>query len=128
MPVAITLRSVPLVAMTPLIALIFGRGYLGVTAVVSIVTFFPTLVNVAIGLRSAPALACDLVRVSGGGALMVMRKVRLPYAGPAFFASARIAAPAAIGGGTPGGRGGPGAGGGGRPGGFPHPPRLQPLF
>ena len=29
-----------------------------------------------------------------------MRKVRLPYALPAFFASARIAAPAAIGGAT----------------------------
>ena len=100
MPVAITLRSVPLVAMTPLIALIFGRGYLGVTAVVSIVVFFPTLVNVAVGLRSAPALACDLIRVSGGSPLMVMRKVRLPYALPAFFASARIAAPAAIGGAT----------------------------
>jgi sulfonate transport system permease protein len=100
MPVAITLRSVPLVAMTPLIALIFGRGYLGVTAVVSIVVFFPTLVNVAIGLRSAPALACDLVRASGGTPLMVVRKVRLPYALPAFFASARIAAPAAIGGAT----------------------------
>jgi sulfonate transport system permease protein len=100
MPVAITLRSVPLVAMTPLIALIFGRGYLGVTAVVSIVVFFPTLVNVAVGLRSAPALACDLIRASGGTSLMVMRKVRLPYAVPAFFASARIAAPAAIGGAT----------------------------
>ena len=100
MPVAITLRSVPLVAMTPLIALIFGRGYLGVTVVVSIVTFFPTLVNVAVGLRSAPELACDLVRVSGGTPLMVVRKVRLPYALPAFFASARIAAPAAIGGAT----------------------------
>ena len=100
MPVAITLRSVPLVAMTPLIALIFGRGYLGVTVVVSIVTFFPTLVNVAVGLRSAPALACDVVRASGGTPLMVVRKVRLPYALPAFFASARIAAPAAIGGAT----------------------------
>jgi ABC-type nitrate/sulfonate/bicarbonate transport system permease component len=100
MPVAVTLRSVPLVAMTPLIALIFGRGYLGVTAVVSIVVFFPTLVNVAVGLRAAPALACDLVRASGGTPLMVMRKVRLPYALPAFFASARIAAPAAIGGAT----------------------------
>jgi sulfonate transport system permease protein len=100
MPVAITLRSVPLVAMTPLIALIFGRGYLGVTVVVSIVTFFPTLVNVAVGLRSAPELACDLIRVSGGTPLMVVRKVRLPYALPAFFASARIAAPAAIGGAT----------------------------
>jgi ABC-type nitrate/sulfonate/bicarbonate transport system permease component len=100
MPVAITLRSVPLVAMTPLIALIFGRGYLGVTAVVSIVVFFPTLVNVAVGLRSAPALACDLIRASGGTPLMIVRKVRLPYALPAFFASARIAAPAAIGGAT----------------------------
>jgi sulfonate transport system permease protein len=100
MPVAITLRSVPLVAMTPLIALIFGRGYLGVTAVVSIVVFFPTLVNVAVGLRSAPALACDLIRVCGGTSLMITRKVRLPYALPAFFASARIAAPAAIGGAT----------------------------
>ncbi|MFL5759395.1 MAG: ABC transporter permease [Thermomicrobiales bacterium] len=98
MPVAITLRSVPLVAMTPLIALIFGRGYLGVTVVVGIVTFFPTLVNVAVGLRSAPALACDVVRASGGNALMVVRKVRLLYALPAFFASARIAGPAAIGG------------------------------
>jgi sulfonate transport system permease protein len=100
MPVAITLRSVPLVAMTPLIALIFGRGYLGVTAVVSIVVFFPTLVNVAVGLRSAPELACDVVRAAGGTPLTIMRKVRLPYALPAFFASARIAAPAAIGGAT----------------------------
>lgn len=98
MPVAITLRSVPLVAMTPLIVLIFGRGAVGVTVVVGIVTFFPTLVNVAVGLRSAPALACDLVKASGGNRLMVVRKVRLLYALPAFFASARIAGPAAIGG------------------------------
>jgi sulfonate transport system permease protein len=32
--------------------------------------------------------------------LMAVRKVRLPYAVPALFASARIAAPAAIGGAT----------------------------
>lgn len=100
MPIAITLRSVPLVAMTPLIALLFGRGFLGVTVVVGLVTFFPTLVNVAVGLRSAPTLACDVVKAAGGGPLMTMRKVRLLYALPAFFASARIAAPAAIGGAT----------------------------
>ena len=62
--------------------------------------FFPTLVNVVVGLRSAPSLACDLVRAAGGNQAMVMWKVRLPYALPAFFASARIAAPAAIGGAT----------------------------
>jgi ABC-type nitrate/sulfonate/bicarbonate transport system permease component len=100
MPIAIALRSVPLVAMTPLIALIFGRGYWGVTAVVGIVTFFPTLVNVAVGLRSAPHQACDVVRAAGGGEFAIVRKVRLPYALPSFFASAKIAGPAAIGGAT----------------------------
>ena len=100
MPVAIVFRSIPLVALTPLIALLFGRGFFGVTAVVSLVIFFPTLVNVVVGLRSAPRLACDLVRAAGGSQATVIWKVRLPYALPAFFASARIAAPAAIGGAT----------------------------
>jgi ABC-type nitrate/sulfonate/bicarbonate transport system permease component len=100
MPVAIVLRSVPLVAMTPLIALVFGRGLAGVTVIVGIVTFFPTLVNLIIGMRSAPQLACDLVQAYGGSRLTELRKVRFPYALPAFFASARIAAPTAIGGAT----------------------------
>lgn len=100
MPVAIVLRSVPLVAMTPLIALVFGRGLGGVTVIVGIVTFFPTLVNMIIGMRSAPQLACDLVRAYGGSRLTAMRKIRFQYALPAFFASARIAAPTAIGGAT----------------------------
>lgn len=100
MPVAIVFRSIPLVALTPLIALLFGRGFFGVTAVVGLVIFFPTLVNVVVGLRSAPSLACDLVLAAGGNQATVIWKVRLPYALPAFFASARIAAPAAIGGAT----------------------------
>jgi sulfonate transport system permease protein len=100
MPVAIVLRSVPLVAMTPLIALVFGRGLLGVTVIVGIVTFFPTLVNLIIGMRSAPQLACDLVYAYGGNAFTALRKVRFQFALPAFFASARIAAPTAIGGAT----------------------------
>jgi ABC-type nitrate/sulfonate/bicarbonate transport system permease component len=100
MPVAIVLRSVPLVAMTPLIALVFGRGLVGVTVIVGIVTFFPTLVNLIIGMRSAPQLACDFVYAYGGSKLTALRKVRFQYALPAFFASARIAAPTAIGGAT----------------------------
>lgn len=100
MPVAVVLRSVPLVAMTPLLALIFGRGLVGVTVIVSLVTFFPTLVNVATALRGAPALACDVVVSMGGGTALVTRKVRLLYALPAVFASARIAVPGAIAGAT----------------------------
>ncbi|GAB3244202.1 ABC transporter permease [Kineosporia babensis] len=100
MPLAITLRSVPLVAMTPLLALIFGRGLLGVTVIVSVVTFFPTLVSVVAALRSAPAIACDVVRSMGGSSVTVTAKVRLLHAVPAVFASARIAVPGAIAGAT----------------------------
>jgi sulfonate transport system permease protein len=98
MPIAIALRSVPLIAMAPLITLTFGRGLAGVTVVVALVVFFPTLVNVIFGLRSAPAQACELVAVYGGTQLVTLRKVRFQYALPALFASARIAAPGALGG------------------------------
>lgn len=100
MPVAITLRSVPLVAMAPLIALVFGAGLLGVTVIVGLVVFFPTLVNVAVGLRSAPQAAREVVRSFGGTRFQTILKVELRYALPSFLASARIAIPAAIGGAT----------------------------
>src|SRR6185503_8401102 len=87
MPTAIVLRSIPIVAMAPLIALVFGRGLLGVTVVVGLVTFFPTLVLVITGLRSAPAQACDLIIACGGSRFTAMRKVQMPYALPALFAA-----------------------------------------
>ncbi len=100
MPSAIVLRSIPIVAMAPLIALVFGRGLVGVTVVVGLVTFFPTLVYLVSGLRSAPERACEIVVSLGGSRFAVARKVRVVYALPALFAAARIAVPAAIGGAT----------------------------
>ena len=57
MPVALMLRSVPLVAMTPLITLIFGRGIMAVAVIGGVVCFFPALVNIMLGFRSTPAVA-----------------------------------------------------------------------
>ncbi len=96
MPVAVALRAVPLVAMTPLLVLIFGRGLLTVTIIAGIVTFFPSLVNLVFGLRSAPANAFDLMRAYGASELQVLRKIQFPYSLAALFASAKIAAPGAI--------------------------------
>jgi len=96
MPVAIALRSVPLVAMVPILTLVLGQGLLSVTVIAGVVTFFPTLVNVAQGLRSAPAVAHDLFAAYGASDFEVLRKARFPYALPAIFASARIAAPGAL--------------------------------
>jgi ABC-type nitrate/sulfonate/bicarbonate transport system permease component len=96
MPIAMMLRSVPLVAMTPLITLVFGRDLTGVTVIAGIVVFFPSLVNLVFGLRSASPAAADLVLAYGGGPFTVLRKVALPSALPALFVSTRIAVPGAI--------------------------------
>lgn len=96
LPIAMVLRSVPLVAMAPLIALVFGRGLMSVTVIAGIVTFFPTLVNVSLALRSTPREAVDLCHAYGATAGQTLRKVQLPVALPALFASLRIAAPLAL--------------------------------
>ena len=96
MPVAVVLRSVPLIAMTPLIALALGRGLVSVTVIAGIVTFFPTLVNVVQGLRSAPHDSILLMRAFDASKLTTLIKVRVPSALPSLFSSARIAAPGAL--------------------------------
>jgi ABC-type nitrate/sulfonate/bicarbonate transport system permease component len=96
MPVAMLLRSVPLVAMTPLITLIFGRGLVGVGVIAGIVVFFPALVTMVFGLRSVNPQTVDLVVAYGGSELTVLRKVAFPTAMPAIFAAARISVPGAL--------------------------------
>lgn len=96
MPVAMALRSVPLVAMTPLIILVFDRGLVGVTVISGIVTFFPTLVNVALALRAVPTSSVDLMSAYGSTRWRTLLRVQLPYSLPALFASIRIAAPLAV--------------------------------
>jgi len=96
MPIAMLLRSVPLVAMAPVLLLIFGQGKLGVATIGAIVVLFPALVNIVLGLRSASPLAVDLIKVNGGGELKTLIMVRVPSALPALFASVRISVPGAI--------------------------------
>jgi ABC-type nitrate/sulfonate/bicarbonate transport system permease component len=96
LPVAMIVRSVPLIAMTPVIILVFGRELLATTVICGMVVFFPALVNIVSGLRSASPQAADLVRAYGGSTWTTMRKVMIPSALPSFFTAARISAPAAI--------------------------------
>lgn len=96
MPLAMLLRSVPLVAMAPVIGLIAGRGLGGAAMITGIVVFFPVLVNVTLGLRSASTQCIDVVRVHGGSRWTALRKVAVPSALPNLFAAVRISVPGAI--------------------------------
>jgi ABC-type nitrate/sulfonate/bicarbonate transport system permease component len=96
MPIAMLLRSVPLIAMAPIIILIFGREQLSVAVMGAIVVLFPALVNIVFGLRSAPPAMFDLVHVYGGSKLDALRTVAFPSSLPSFFAALKISVPGAI--------------------------------
>lgn len=96
MPLAMLLRSVPLVAMAPVIILIFGRDFASVAVIGGIVVLFPALVTIAFGLKSASPQMNDLVSVYGGGSWTRLRKVALPSSLPEFFAAVRISVPGAL--------------------------------
>ena len=96
MPIAMLLRSVPLIAMAPIIILIFGRAEITVAVMGAIVVLFPALVNIVFGLRSASPAMYDLVNVYGANRLTALRTVAFPTSLPAFFAALKISVPGAI--------------------------------
>ncbi len=95
-PLAIAIRSIPIVALAPFITLAFGRAAGAAIVVSALVVFFPTLVNVLLGLRSVPREALELTHVVNASTPFTYLRVRLPYAAPAFFSALKIAAPNAV--------------------------------
>lgn len=96
LPLAITLRSIPIVAVAPLITLMVGRGFATSVVCVTIVSFFPILVNVARGLRALSPEMRELFRVTGAGRLQLFRYARFPVTMPYLFAGLRSASAVAV--------------------------------
>jgi len=95
-PLAVALRSVPIIVLIPVLILALGRGLGGVVAITAIVTFFPTLANTQTGLKQVPADAFILMRSYDASVWTNLWRLQLPYTLPAIFASARIAAPTSV--------------------------------
>ncbi|WP_420451359.1 ABC transporter permease [Ilumatobacter sp.] len=96
MPIALALRSVPIVAMIPFLAYVFGRDTRGSIVIVSIIVWFPTLVFMTYGLRSLTPQQHDLLTALDASTWQFFLKARFPSALPSFFAAAKVTAPLAI--------------------------------
>lgn len=96
MPLAITLRSIPLVALAPLLVLLLGSGYAPRIVIVAIISFFPTLVNMALGLASVDSSALELFRSLFASEWQVFTKLRVPNSLPYLFASLKVAATSSV--------------------------------
>ncbi|WP_407691899.1 ABC transporter permease [Pseudooceanicola sediminis] len=96
MPVALVTQTMPLVALTPLLVLVLGRG-MSLTLWVTIsVTFFPAFVTLAQGIALVPRSAQDVPRAYGASAWTEMRLVTIPASLPYLFAATRLTVPRAL--------------------------------
>ncbi|MHB1650940.1 MAG: ABC transporter permease [Desulfitobacteriaceae bacterium] len=96
LPLAIALRSLPIVAITPVITLSLGHGYATTIFIVGLVTFFPTLVNTSKGLRSVSKDAEEFLSVLAASEGQSFRLLKIPSALPYIFSAMRVTGPGSI--------------------------------
>jgi ABC-type nitrate/sulfonate/bicarbonate transport system permease component len=93
--VAVASYCLPIIAIGPILTFVL-HGDAPKSALAGLLVFFPTLVGVVVGLRSADRASLDVIRAAGGGSWAQLVKVRLRAAIPSTFAALQIAAPSAI--------------------------------
>jgi NitT/TauT family transport system permease protein len=95
-PLAITLKTTPIVAIAPLLVLWLGTGWWSKVAAAVLISFFPVLVNTVKGLKAPEADFQDLFRTMRADPSQMFRKLRVPYCLPYFFSALKISSSLAI--------------------------------
>jgi ABC-type nitrate/sulfonate/bicarbonate transport system permease component len=93
--VAIASYCLPIIAIGPILTFVLN-GDAPKSALAGLLVFFPSLIGVVVGLRSADRSSLDVIRAAGGGSWSQLFKVRLRAALPNTFAALQVAAPSAI--------------------------------
>ncbi|UPV99676.1 ABC transporter permease subunit [Halorussus gelatinilyticus] len=95
-PYLVTLRVLPKIAVAPLLLVYLGTGAGTATTFVALITFFPTFVSSASGLRETPEEYLDLLRSVDAGPVETFLRVRVPAALPDVFAGLKQSAALAV--------------------------------
>ncbi len=89
-PLAVITQTVPTVAVAPLLVLWFGYGAAPKIILIFIACFFPMLIALLGGFKSADPGVLRLYRSMDAGYLRILWDVKLPYALDSFFSGLRI--------------------------------------
>lgn len=96
MPTLLFFQVVPKVAIAPLFLVWFGVGTLPKVLVAFLISFFPIVIDAAVGLRSMSTEMNDLARSMGASKLQVFARFRLPTSLPYLFSGLKVAATLAV--------------------------------
>lgn len=90
-PIAVFVNTIPIIALAPILVLLFGNGFTPKIIIAGLICFFPTLVNMVRGLNSMSSQMHELMRVLSASPREVLFKVRLQASLPYLFAALKIA-------------------------------------
>ncbi len=97
MPLAVAASSVPIIALAPIMSAWFSSDSPAARiAIVTLMVFFPVLINTVRGLTEVDAAALELMDSYAAVPVQVLRKLRIPNALPYFFTGLKIAATLAV--------------------------------
>jgi NitT/TauT family transport system permease protein len=95
-PIAIAVKTTPIVAVAPLLVIWLGTGWWSKIVAVMLICFFPVLVNSVKGLKAADAEYRELFQTLGASRAQEFRKLRIPYCLPYLFSALKISSSLAI--------------------------------
>jgi NitT/TauT family transport system permease protein len=95
-PIAIAVKTTPIVAIAPLLVIWLGTGWWSKIVAVILICFFPVLVNAVKGLKAADTEYRELFQTLGASRAQEFRKLRIPYCLPYLFSALKISSSLAI--------------------------------
>jgi NitT/TauT family transport system permease protein len=96
MPYAVALKSVPVVAMAPLLVIWTGNGIAGKITLAAIVSFFPLLIGFRDGLHAKSLELDHVARVWSTSKRRTLLYMDLPLSLPSVMSALKVAAPLSL--------------------------------
>jgi NitT/TauT family transport system permease protein len=95
-PIAIAVKTTPIVAIAPLLVIWLGTGWWSKIVAAILICFFPVLVNTVKGLKAADLEYRELFETLGASRTQEFRKLRVPYCLPYLFSALKISSSLAV--------------------------------
>jgi NitT/TauT family transport system permease protein len=95
-PIAIAIKTTPIVAIAPLLVIWLGTGWWSKIVAAVLICFFPVLVNTVKGLKAADLEYRELFDTLGASRAQEFRKLRVPYCLPYLFSALKISSSLAV--------------------------------
>lgn len=89
-PVAILIKTIPILAIAPVLKIMLGNGMEPKVVVAALICFFPTLVNAVRGFRAMHPQLLELMHILSATKTETFRRVRLYSALPYIFSALKI--------------------------------------